>query len=90
MSDDACDVKPGRAYLCGVCLTCQEPIPLLQVHPRASRGNVEALVFKGVPCPSCRTRHNYPLREAICLEAEPSGRRRGADPRVRAAFRRRR
>jgi hypothetical protein len=51
MSDDACDVKPGRSYLCGVCRTCQEPIPLLQVHPHTARGDVEALVFKGVACP---------------------------------------
>ena len=76
MSDEACDVKPGCWYLCGVCLTCQEPIPLIQVLPNRSRDNDESFVFKGVPCPMCRTRHHYPLREAICLEAEPTHRRR--------------
>jgi hypothetical protein len=77
MTDGACDVRPGRWYLCGVCLTCQELIPLIQVLPNAPRGNEESFVFKGVACPRCGTRHNYPLREAICLGAEPPERRRG-------------
>ena len=83
MSDEACDVKPGCWYLCGVCLMCQEPIPLTQVLPDAPRGNVESFVFKGVECPRCGTRHNYPLREAICLEAEPPERRRDTRSSVR-------
>ena len=75
MKDDACDVKPGCWYLCGVCLTCQEPIPLMQVVPNAPPGYDESFVFKGVPCPKCGTRHHYWLRHAIRLRAAGKVRR---------------
>ena len=55
----------------------------MQVLPNTPRDNDESFVFKSVPCPMCKTRHNYPLREAICLAAEPPERRRDMRSRVR-------
>jgi hypothetical protein len=75
MGDEPCDVQPGRWYLCGVCLTCQEPIPLMQVLSSARRGGDETFVFKGVLCPKCGTRHNYPLSEAVRLRAAGQAKR---------------
>jgi hypothetical protein len=69
MSEDACEVNPGRWYLCAVCLTCQEAIPLVEVVRTAPRGSEASFVFKAVPCPRCETRHDYPVRDAIRLRA---------------------
>jgi hypothetical protein len=51
MSEDACEVNPARWYLCAVYLTCQEPIPLVEVVRTAPRGSEASFVFKAVPCP---------------------------------------
>lgn len=64
-----CDVQPGRWYLCGVCLTCQEPIPLVPVRLHVPLDGEASLVLKNVPCPGCGTRHDYSLSHGIRLRA---------------------
>jgi hypothetical protein len=43
MSKEVCKVKPGHWYLCAVCYSCQEPIPLMEVVLNARRLRAESV-----------------------------------------------
>jgi RNase P subunit RPR2 len=65
------EVKIGSWYLCAICKTCGQTIPILEILKDAPVVDDGSFSFKGVPCLACGAKHDYPMGSLEKVQAEP-------------------
>ncbi len=63
-------IKVGHWYLCAICETCQETIPILEIQEDAAVSYDGIFAFKQVSCPSCKSKHDYPMAALRRIQAD--------------------
>jgi hypothetical protein len=62
------EVKAGSWYLCAVCQTCNQLIPVVEIAIDAPNFGDENYAFRDVPCIACGAKHDYQLKSLPKLQ----------------------